>query len=195
MAVTMKGSGLKPNLDWIRSTYGDSVWAAVVDRLDAEERQQIEMLNAAVSYPVSLLDHVVRAFAEVRFPGDSRGAGEACIAMGKAAAEAGLSGIFSVFLKVSSPEATFKRAVNLLSTLYSGVTAEADVTTQGDGSKLGVLTVNGLGEIAYAGPRLIGFAEATFARLRVRDVSVRERGWEQGRITADPLVFEVRWRE
>lgn len=193
--VTMKGSGFKPNLDWIRRTYGEEVWNGVLARLNPEERRQVELVNAALSYPSDLVDHVMASFAEVRFPNNRLGAGEAFRAMGRAAAEEGLSGIFSVFLKIASPEMTFKRAVGLISNIYSGVEADADVRDEGNGRKLGILVVHGLGEVSYASPRLCGYAEGAFSRLKVRDLSVRERTWDAGAVRSDELVFEVRWTE
>lgn len=191
----MKGSGFKPNLDWIRRTYGEEVWTAILSRLQPDERRQIELANAALSYPADLVDRVMTAFADVRFPNDRAAAGEAFRAMGRAAAAEGLTGIFSVFLKVASPEATFKRAAGLIANIYTGVEGVAEVRDEGGGRKLGILTVRGLGEVAFASPRLCGFAEGAFARLKIHDLKVRERSWDAGAIRSDELVFEVRWAE
>lgn len=193
--VTIKGSGLKPNFDWIRQTYGDDAWSRVLESLSAEERAQAASLSPALMYPAALLDHVCVALVAQRFPGDRDGAARAFHEMGIHTAEVELTGIYSAFLKLTSPEKTFKRSASLLATLYTGVDAEAQVVDEGGGRKVGTLHVRGLGEVAYASPRLAGFAEYAFGKLRVKDLRVSERSWAAGGIRSDELVFDVSWVE
>lgn len=191
--VTIKGAGLKPNFDWIRQTYGEDAWREIIESLDPQDRSRIEIVSPTLMYPISVFDHVCVAFADRHYLGDRSGAASAFRRMGEFAAQAELSGIYSAFLKIGSPEMTFKRAANLLATLYTGVSADASVTDEGDGKRWGVLTVRGLGEVAYASPRLVGFAEYTFSKLRVKDLRVSERSWDAGALRSDELIFDVRW--
>lgn len=187
------GTALKPNLDWMRQRAGDEGWARMLARLEPDDRRDVELANGALKYPLSLFDRVSRAFAAEVFSGDMRRAGEAFREMGRYTGAEQLGGIYSVFLRVSSPEATLKRAPQLLDRLYEGVTGESEVLQVTPGGPKGTMTVHGLGDVAYSGPRLAGWAEAALDKVGVRNIRVEERAWQRGQITADPLVIELYW--
>ena len=186
------GTVLKPNLDWMRERCGPDGWARVLGRLDPDDRRDVELVNGALKYPLALFDRVSRAFADEVFAGDMRRAGTAFREMGRYTGAEQLGGIYSVFLRVSSPEATLKRAPSLIDRLYEGVRGESEVLSAPGGPR-GTMTVYGLGDLAYSGPRLAGWAEAALDKVGVRNIRVEERAWQSGRITADPLVFELYW--
>lgn len=193
MAATMVlGTALKPNIDWMRQDCGEDGWTRVLDQLGPEDRKSIELLNGAMKYPASLFDALNRAYAGIRYPGDTRGAGEAFKRMGRHTAEEHLSGIYSVFLRLASPEGTLTRVPSLLGRLYEGVGGEAEVLSAPGGPR-GIMRVTGLGDVAFTGPRLIGWAEGALAKTGAKNARVVERSWEAGRLSADPLVFELYW--
>lgn len=190
--TTMMGGAIKPNLDWMRQQCSTDQWDAVLARLDDEQRRQIELLNGALRYPVSLFDAVSRAFADVAYGGDPRAAGAAFMEMGRHTAAEHLSGVYSIFLKVSSPGGTLKKVPQMFGRLYEGAVAEAELLDTPGGPK-GRMTVHGLGGLSYSGPRLCGWAESALAKTGAAGIRVVELGWQAGRNTSEPLVFELYW--
>lgn len=192
--VTVKGSGMTPSIEWIKQRYGDAAWELMLGMLDEDEAAQLRMLNPTLAYPIKTLDDVMIVFAQTQFPGDRDGADHAFRDMGHHAAAIGLSGIYSAFLKLSSPSATFKRAAPMLTSIYTGVTGEAELNDQAAGESAGTLTIHGLGGLSYAGPRLCGFGEEALLRAGATDVRIEERSWVAGMAKADPLVFDATWK-
>ncbi len=191
--TTMMGNAIKPNLDWMRTKCTADQWGSMLARLDDEQRRQIELLNGALRYPVSVFDALSCAFAQVLYPGDTSAAGRAFIEMGRHTATEQLSGLYSIFLKFSSPAGTLVKAPQLFARLYDGATAEAEVLSGGPGQPKGRMTVRGLGELSFSGPRLAGWAEGALAKTGATGCRVVELGWQQGLITSDPLIFELYW--
>lgn len=190
--VTVKGSGIRPAVDWIRQKYGDQLWETMLDSFDAEDRATLSILNTGLTYPIALFDSVLVSFAHTALQDDRTLADRDFREMGAFAAGQGLTGLFSVFLKFGSPEGTFRRVGSLLPMVYSGIENEIDIGDVGD-EVHAMLTIRGLGDLSYAGPRLCGFGEEGLKRSGLETVRIEEHSWTSGLIKADPLVFEARW--
>lgn len=190
--VTVKGSGIRPSIDWIRQKHGEQLWDAILGELDAQDRATISMLNTGLQYPVALYDAILTGLARIALHDDRTRADSEFREMGAFAAGQGLTGLFSSFLKFGSPEGTFRRVGTLLPMVYSGIENEVDIREIGD-EVHGTLTIRGLGELSYAGPRLCGYGEEGLRRSGLTVVRLEERAWNAGRAKADPLIFDARW--
>ncbi len=190
MPTTLKGTAVKPNLEWMQKTYGESVWQQILDRLTPEQREQIAFVSGTQSYPVSLLSSVNSAFVEVACHGDRRAAGEAFRALGRYVAEDNLSGIYSLFVRFASPDKVLGKIPSIVSTMYTGVTADYTQSPDGRGA---LVHIRGLGELTYAGPRLCGWAEAALEKVGARNIRVAEKSWDQGLIASDELTLVLGW--
>jgi hypothetical protein len=172
---TLKGTAVLPNLAWIKSTYGESVWEQILARLTDEEREQVRFISGAGTYPVTLLSAVNGAFVDIACRGDRNSAGTAFRKMGHHIAEDNLGGIYSLFVRFASPEKVLGKIPSIVSTMYTGVTADHQESADGHGS---TVHIRGLGELTYAGPRLCGWAEAALEKVGAKDVRVSERSWD-----------------
>ncbi len=190
--VTIKGSGIAPNIEWIKLRYGEAGWDTLCEHLDPEEVQQLNTLNPVMMYPISLLDHIMVALEQTQFPGDLVTADGVFREMGRHAASVGLSGIYSAFLKIASPVATFKRSGSMLEALYTNVTCETEVLEQASSGVKARITIHGL-EVSYAAPRFAGFGEEAIERAGAKNLKIEEESWGAGIIKADPLVFHLTW--
>ena len=190
MASTIKGTAVKPNLEWMRQTYGEAVWDEILARLTDEERSQVAFISGANSYPVTLLSAVNTAFVDVVCHGNRTAAGEAFRKLGRHIAEDNLSGIYSIFIRFASPEKVLGKIPSIVSTMYTGVTADHEDSPDGHGS---IVHIRGLGELTYAGPRLCGWAEAALEKVGARGVRVAEKSWDAGLIASDELTLVLSW--
>ena len=188
--ATLKGASVQSNFDWIRTTYGDEVWEQVLGRLTDEHRRTIGMINGGASYDLTFVSAVLEALADIKFAGDMGAADRAFRSMGARAAESGLTGVYSLFLRVAKPEALLKRIPTVIGTMFGGVTAEI---AEGADGHSATITMRGLGDLAYAAPRLCGWGQKALEMCGARDATLTERNWAAGRIRADELVFDVRW--
>jgi len=190
MSARLKGTALQPSIDYLKATYGAQVWAAVLDRLSEEQRTELSFVQGANLYPVSLPGAMLSALVAVEFAGDRAGANAALRDMGRHAADEQLSGIYSLFVRFTSPEKALARIAQVVTTLYDGATAELEYT---HGETRGSVHIRGLGDFPYAAPRLCGWAERALERSGAETVRVVERNWEAGAVASDDLVFDVLW--
>ena len=187
---TLKGTAVKPNIDWMKKTYGETVWDQIEGRLSEEQRSQLKFISGATMYPTSLLSSVNEAFVDVACRGDRQIAGEAFRKMGHYIADDNLGGVYSLFVRFASPDKVLSRLPNIVSTMYSGVTARYEADADGRGATVQIF---GLGGLTYAGPRLAGWAESALEKVGARDVRVRERSWDAGAIASDEITLVLRW--
>ncbi|HEY5540408.1 MAG TPA: hypothetical protein VIL41_03025 [Coriobacteriia bacterium] len=190
MSARLKGTALEPSIDYIKTTYGEQVWAAVLDRLSDEQRNDLAFVQGANLYPVALPGAMISALVAIEFAGDRASADEALRKMGRHAADRQLSGIYSLFVRFSSPDKALARIEQVVTTLYDGATAELDYVA---GETRGTVRIHGLGEFPYAAPRVCGWAERALERSGAKTAHVVERGWDAGRNASDDLVFDVVW--
>jgi len=187
--TTLKGTAVQPNFDWVRKTYGEETWSAILERLTPEQRQQVAVINGGAAYDLKLVSAVLEALAELRMHGDHDAADEAFREMGAHIAKVSLTGLYSLFVRVATPEAIMKRIPTVVNTMFDG--ASAEMHSGGDG-RSAQLVMRGLGDLAYAGPRLCGWAETALAMCGA-NATVTERGWMLGRVKSDELIFDARW--
>lgn len=188
--ATLKGASVQANFDWARTTYGDAVWADVLARLTEDQRRDIAMINNGASYDITLISAVLETLADIKFAGDMRAADRAFRSMGAHIAETSLTGLYSLFLRVAKPEALLKRIPTVIGTMYGGVTA--DIAEGADGHSA-TITMRGLGDLAYAAPRLCGWGEKALQMCGAKNATLTERNWAAGRTRSDELVFDARW--
>ena len=190
MTARIRGTALQPSIDYVRVTYGDAVWAAVLDRLSEDQRRDLAFVQGANLYPVALPGAMLSALVAIEFGGSKHSTDAALRLMGRHAADEQLSGINSLFVRFSSPDRALARIVQAVRTLYDGAEAELEYTP---GAMTGTVHVRGLGEFTYAAPRLCGWAERALERSGAKTASVIERAWESGRIASEDLIFDVTW--
>jgi hypothetical protein len=190
MTARLKGTAVQPSVDYIRTTYGDAIWTQVLDALPPDARAEVSFVQSAKSYPVSLLGELLSALVQVEFAGNRSAAEQGLREMGRHTAAQMLSGIYALFVRMSSPEKTLERIAQVVQTLYEGATTELEHTP---GEKAGVVHIRGLGEFAYASPRLCGWAERALEQAGASSARVVERSWKAGKNASDELVFEASW--
>ena len=190
MSARLKGTALQPSIDYIKATYGDDVWVAILDRLSEEQRGELVFVQGANLYPVALPGAMLSALVAIEFAGSMASADAALRKMGRHAADEQLSGVYSLFVRFTSPEKALARIAQVVNTLYNGAEAELE---HAPGSTTGSVHIRGLGEFPYAAPRLCGWAERALERSGAQQARVVERAWESGKVASDDLVFEVTW--
>lgn len=190
MVAHLKGNALLPSMDYIRDTFGESVWREILQALEPEERHQVSFVQGANLYSVALLGKVLSALVEIECPGDRAAAEQLLRKMGRDAADQQLTGIYSLFVRFSSPGKSFSRIAQVVQTLYEGATAELEYTP---GESMGVVHIRGLGDCAYASPRLCGWAERALERSGAKTACVVERSWAAGETASDDFAFDVTW--
>lgn len=190
MSARIKGTVLQPSVDYVRTTYGDAVWAAILNRLSEAQQRELSFVQGANLYPVSLPGAMLSAFVAVEFGGSKHSADDALRQMGRHAADEQLSGIYSLFVRFSSPDKTLARITQIVRTLYDGAEAEF---VYAPGASTRTVHLRGLGEFTYAAPRLCGWAERALERAGANTAHAVERSWESGLIASDDLVFDMPW--
>lgn len=190
MGTMMKGTAMKPYVDWIRGEVGEHGWDRILERLDADDVSALSTLAGGAAVPSALLGRLLQAFDAERGGMDHARADDAFRRMGRSIADEHLSGVYSIFARFASPQQAFSKVPSLLSNMYMGIEASAEPAADGRG---GVLTIRGLGDVPYSGPRLAGWGERALERFGAKGVHVNERNWDAGRSAADELVLDVCW--
>ena len=190
MSARIKGTALQPSIDYVRTTFGDDVWAAILDRLTEDQRRDLSFVQGANLYPVSLPGAMLSALVAIEFAGDRSAAEAALRKMGRHAADEQLSGIYSLFVRFGAPDKALARITQVVRTLYDG--AEADLA-HAPGETTAVVRIRGLRDFAFAAPRLCGWAERALERSGAKSARAVERSWESGLVASDDLTFDVTW--
>ena len=186
---TLKGTAVKPNFDWVKQTYGEAVWTQILDRLPHEARAEVEFVQGARSYDLKVVSAVLETLVELQFPNNLGEADRAFRAMGAFIARDSLTGVYSLFIRIARPEAILKRIPTVISTMFDGVTGEMFVE---DGPRRARVVMRGLEDLAYAGPRLCGWAEQALSMCGAT-ATVTERNWQAGIIRSDELIYDASW--
>jgi hypothetical protein len=190
MSARIKGSALKSSIDYIRSTYGEATWSAVLSHLNEEQRSQVAHIMGGSLFPVTLAGAIFTAFVALELKGDLRSAESALRKMGRHAADEQLGGVYSLFVRFTTPEKALARIAGVVQGLYEGATTELIYV---EGEKRGTVHIRGLGDFPYAAPRLCGWAERALERSGGKAVRAVERSWTAGQIASDDLIFDVVW--
>lgn len=186
----MKGTTVQPHVDWIRARYGEETWQAVLVALPESHRAQFSPVFAATMYPVSAVSEMCEALVAVRL-GSNRGVIEAAFRdMGRSIAEASLTGVYSLFVRMATPAKILGRFPRMIGTMIEGASAECVLGADGHSA---VVRVRGLGDLAYAGPRFCGWAEGALTRAGASNIQAAEASWAAGAVKSPELVVDVRW--
>ncbi|TLM72095.1 MAG: hypothetical protein FDZ70_08705 [Actinobacteria bacterium] len=188
--VTEKGTAAKDSHAWFRRTYGEQVWAQVLERLEPDERALTENVANEPHYPVRVDGRVFSAVVDIALGGDRARAERDLRRGGSELADVMLDGVFSIFARFVSPQQAFSRAGSIVTSVYSGVTHE---TTAREDGKGGLLVIRGLGELTYLSPWMCGWMERAIQRFGAKTASVRERTWDRGEDSSDALEFDLAW--
>jgi len=191
MNARIKGTALQPSIDYIRSVYGTATWDRVLDRLSEEQRHELSRVQGTTPYPLTLPGAMFTALVAAEYGGDVRRADAELRKMGRHAAQEQLSGIYSLFVRFSSPEKSLGRISQVIVALYPG--GETELIHKA-GETHGTVHIRGLGEFAYAAPRLCGWAEYALERSGAKSARAVERAWQAGQIASSDLIFDVTWR-
>lgn len=190
MAATVKGTVVRAGHDYMRQRCTFEEWEQVLSLLPDESRTLVAHSDKTLQFPVSVDGQVFAAFARVHCGGDL-GFAERELRMGGASqADAMLAGVFSVFARMVSPQAAFSKAGSIITSVYTGVTHETELSAHGRG---GLIKLKGLGESSYVAPWQCGWMERALIHFKATNPRVIERSWAAGSVASDELVYEVDW--
>ena len=188
MPGTVKGSVVSAAYDHIRETYGADIWARMMERLSAEDREVVKTAANNPRYPVAVDGRVFAAFVAEAFGGDRLVAEREMRKAGAAQADVMLKGIFSVFTRLASPRQAFLRTGSIVTSIYTDVTHE---TKESEGGRGGVVILRGLVDMPYVAPWHCGWIECALKHFGSQSPRVIEQSWVAGRNASDELVYEV----
>ncbi|MGD2114984.1 MAG: hypothetical protein PVG07_08025 [Acidobacteriota bacterium] len=187
-----KGTGVMSSVRWIREAYGPEVLKEVHRSLSPEVAEIVKNPLAVQWYPVSVLDQLWLGLRTRVHAGNDPAFEQAMIEQGKFIAEDNLSTVFRVLLAfVGSPEQMFKTLPRLWAQYFDGIDVANDESAIAE--KRGSTRVHGLGNLHYIAPVVAGWTELGFKKVGAKHVRVREESYQEGKVTADPLVFHVAW--
>jgi hypothetical protein len=190
MAGFEKGSSLRSSFTAIRAELGEAEWQRVLDVLDPGDREIVMQPDTHNLVPTAVTGRFYSAIHRVACGGDRLCTERKLRAAGRRDADDMLDGVFSVFARFVSPDQAFKRAGGMISSIYSGVTAESIPNPDGHG---GALKLIGLDDEPFASCVIAGWIERAIERFGARNASVIEREWAAGRDAAQTLVFDLKW--
>ncbi len=186
----MKGTTLQPNIDWIEKTYGAGTWAGLLGDLPESERTQLQNVQSANWYSMASVGTAIRTLVATRIGSDRGQIEQAFRSMGAYIAEDSLSGIYSIFVRIASPERVLGRLPNVVKAVYEGVDITVDIA---EDRKFATARMTGMGELPYAGPRLCGWGQRAMEKAGAKGVRVVERSWQAGKDSSDDITLEITW--
>jgi hypothetical protein len=191
MAATVKNTVVQTAYEYLRSTYGETQWTKVLEKLSDEDRALVEHADKAGSFPVATDGRVLAAFVDVQFAGSRTRAASELRKGGVSQADAMLDGMFSVFARFVSPQQAFNRAGSIITSVYSSdITARTELAENGNG---GAIHIMGMGESSYVSPWQCGWMERALERFGGQNAKVTERSWDAGQSASDHLIYDVSW--
>lgn len=192
MGAFEKGSSLKSSFQAVQAVLGDEQWQQVVDALDPQDRDVVLAPEKVHLVPTALTGRFYSALHRVAGSGDRQRTAYLLRMAGRRDADDMLDGVFSVFARFISPDQAFSRAGGMISSIYSGVTAQ---TTKNEGRPGGTLSLTGLDDEPFAACVIGGWIERAIERFGARNPTVIERNWAAGRDAAETLIFELSWED
>ncbi len=190
MSAQMKGTAASFRHEYIRETYGEAAWKAIVESLSEDDRICIDDAERGQMIPCSVEGRVLAELVRTEL-GGSRSMAEGMLRRGGSSqADNMLDGVFSVFARFVSPQQAFSRAGSILTSVYEGVRSETEQNPEGVG---GTLHITGLGDFEYLSPWLCGWISRAVERFGGEDPVVRERSWDMGANASDHLAIEISW--
>lgn len=190
MAGFEKGSSLKSSFTAIRAELGEGDWQRVLEALDPGDREIVAAPEKQNLVPTAVTGRFYTTIYRVVCSSDRMCTERKLRAAGRRDADDMLDGVFSVFARFVSPDQAFKRAGGMISSIYSGVTAESLPNADGHG---GVLKIIGLDDEPFAACVISGWIERAIERFGAQNASVVEREWAAGHDAAQTLVFDLSW--
>lgn len=192
MAGFEKASGAKSTFQSVRDELGEVDWQRVMDELDPDARAAILFPEAHTLLPTSITGNLLLTISVVVCMRDRTRTYRLLSAAGRRDADKMMEGMLSIFARFVSAQQAFKRSGSLMSSVYSGVRAEALPHPDKPG---GTLVIEGLGDQPYAAAFLGGWIQRAVERFGASKVTVKERAWESGNIASDRLEFVLDWQE
>jgi hypothetical protein len=114
--MEVKGTAVATIPLFVKQQHGDNAFRQWLDTLTPEARDTLgDSVLPSVWYPMrEILVEPTRAICDLFYDGDNVGAVE----LGRFSAKVGLSGVYRLFVRISSPEFIIARASQILPTYY-----------------------------------------------------------------------------
>jgi hypothetical protein len=174
---------------YIRSELGERTWTAALGELTDDERAQIEKTERGARMPARTEGRLLDLAVLHRLGDDHPAIDRFCRIGGSRQADNMFDGVFGVFARLVTPTQALQLGPTIIGAAYSGVHSAAET----DEHTGGLVLIEGLGELTYAGPWISGWMEHSIERFGGTSAKVHERGWDAGEISSDRLRFVVTW--
>lgn len=185
----IKGASLRPSFEYVESQIGAEAWQARLKTLSGDALVGCTRPLSSSWYPLECAQFIWDALVDEKFGGDARAAEPGLREVGRIVAEANLSTIYRAFLMLARPETIIRMLPRMWTTYFDGIEAVSEMV----GPQRGHCTVRGLGSLRMLGPVASGWLSLALEKSGGASPEVRERAWERGEVSGEPLEFDLHW--